>query len=309
MLELAFLVPLLQASVRMATPLLLAGLGETFTERAGVLNIGLEGIMLTGAFTGFAVTALTGANWMGTAAAMLAGAVIGLVFALLTVTLKADQIVVGVAVNMFGMGVTSFLYRKLFATGGASVLIDRYEPIPIPGLSELPILGPVLFNQNIIVYATYLLIPLAAFILYRTSWGLEITATGQHPRAADSVGINVFRVRYATVIVGAALAALGGSFLSMGHSSTFFENMTSGRGFIVLAVVIFGRWNPYGVLAAALIFGLANSFQFRLQAMGLDIPHHLVLMIPYAFTILAVAMASRRNTSAPRALAQPYEKA
>lgn len=307
-LTVAFLVTLVQASVRMATPLLFTALGEAMSERTGVLNIGLEGIMLIGAFTGFAVSFYTGANWVGTVAALTAGGLVGLAFALVCVTLRSNQVIVGAALNMLGIGLTGFLYRKYFTASATSVLIERYETIAIPGLSRLPIIGPALFQQNILVYIAFALVPIAAFVLYKTSWGLEIIAAGQHPKAADTVGINVFRVRYIAVIVGGMLAALGGSFLSMGHSVTFLEGMTTGRGFISLAVVIFGRWSPFGVLAAALLFGCANAFQLRLQAMGVAIPHYIVLMIPYIFTILAVVVASKRITAAPAALAQPYEK-
>ncbi|HHY38669.1 MAG TPA: ABC transporter permease [Clostridia bacterium] len=303
-----FLIPLFESSVRLAVPLLMAGLGETFSEKSGVINIGLEGIMLTGAFASFVVTYSSGSPYYGIIVAALMGGVLGLVFAFSTVSLEADQIVAGTALNMFAMGVTGFLYRKYYGLGGAAATVNTLPQLAIPGLVDIPVLGPVLFNQNVVVYLAFALVPVAAVILKRSSIGISLVATGEHPKAADSVGIDVFKVRYATCVVTGVLAGIGGGFLSVGHANTFFEMMTAGRGFIALAVVIFGKWNPWGVLGASLLFGGANSFQLRLQAMGRTIPYHLVLMIPYVLTILAVAGVSRRRVNAPRYLGVPYEK-
>ena len=303
------LIYLLQGMMRLTTPILLAALGETITERAGVLNIGIEGIMLMGAFAGFAGTALYGTPWAGLLAAIVVGIAIALLFALFCVTLKSDQIVVGVAVNMLALGLTGFLYRRFFTHVADPISsVSTFPTIKIPILSEVPAIGIILFTQNILVYLSLCLVPVLWFILYKTSMGITLISTGEHPKAADSLGINVFKVRYLAIIVGGVLASIGGAFLSIAHSNTFIEGMTGGKGFIALAVVILGKWNPLGVLGGALVFGGASSLQLLIQSTGAKVPYDLVLMIPYILTVVAVVLVAKRKVGAPSALTIPYEK-
>lgn len=308
MTDIGFTVALLQSTFRLGTPLLLAALGETVSERSGVINIGIEGIMLTGAFVGFSVTYAFGSPAYGAIAATVAGAILGLVFALACVTMRADQVVVGTALNMFAMGVTGFLYRRIFGLSGSARLVQTFPVVRIPILSDIPVLGPVLFSHNIIVYLALILVPIIWVLFYKTSAGLAIISAGQHPRAADTAGIDIFRLRYLSLIFAGMVGGLGGSFLSIAHTNTFFEMMTAGRGFIALAVVIFGKWDPWGVLGASLLFGGANALQLRLQAIGQDIPYHIILMLPYILTIIAVVSVSKRKVGAPAALGVPYRK-
>ncbi|NOZ73260.1 MAG: ABC transporter permease [Chloroflexi bacterium] len=308
-MDIVFLIALVQsvlaATWRLATPLIYASVGEVFAERSGVLNIGLEGIMLFGAFFGFAVASYSGNRELGLLAAIVSGILCGLLFAIFVVTIKTNQIVVGAALNMVGLGLTGFLYRTMFTSQVQG--IQAYSPIHIPVLSEIPFLGEVLFQHSILVYATVLLVPLASFVLYRTAFGLAIRSVGEHPRAADTVGINVTGIRYATCIVGGALAGLGGAFLTMSHTNQFVEGLVSGRGFIALAVVVFGRWKPWGAFGASLLFGTFYALQLRLQAMtNVIIPYQFWQALPYIATLL-VLVGMRGRTLAPKALGVPYE--
>lgn len=309
-MDFVFLITVLQAVLaatwRMATPLIFAAIGEMFTERAGVLNIGLEGVMLGGALSGFVAVFFTGSLGAGLAGAILMGLLFGLLFALFTVTLKTDQIVTGVALNLMGLGLTGFFHRSLF--GGSSQRAITFESIPIPVLSQIPFVGEIFFRHNLLVYAAFLLVPLASFVLYKTDFGLSIRAVGEHPRAADTAGIDVTRVRYASIIIGSVLASIGGAYLTIAQTNQFVEDMVSGRGFIALAVVVFGRWTPGGILGAALLFGVFFALQLRLQAMSaLQIPYQALQVLPYLATIVAL-VAMRRHSAAPAALTVPYEK-
>jgi general nucleoside transport system permease protein len=307
-MEFAFVIALVQtvlaATWRLATPLIFASVGELFTERAGVLNIGLEGIMLFGAFAGFAAGTFTGSPALGLAAAIVVGGMVGLLFAVFTVTVKANQIVVGAALNMVGLGLTGFFYRALFDINTRGV--KTFPPIEIPLLSQIPVLGEILFKQSILVYATVLVVPLAAFLLYRTGFGLAVRSVGEHPKAADTVGISVTGIRYAACILGGALAGVGGAFLTLSHTNLFVEGMVAGRGFIALAVVVFGRWRPWGVFGASLLFGVFYGLQLHLQAMtNLFVPYHFWQALPYVATLI-VLVALRGRAGAPRALGVPY---
>jgi ABC-type uncharacterized transport system permease subunit len=296
---------ILAATWRMATPLIYASIGELFTERTGVLNIGLEGIMLFGAFTAFAAVLFTGNLIIGIAAAILVGILLGLLFALFTVTIKANQIVVGVAFNLLGLGMTGFLFRALFV--GTDNAVRTVPVLNIPVLSDLPIIGEIVFRQNLMVLATLILVPVASFLLYKVAFGLSVRSVGEHPKAADTVGIGVARTRYAGVIIGATLTAVAGAYLTIAHTNQFVEGITSGRGFIALAVVVFGRWRPKGVFWASILFGVFFALQLRLQAMpDLIIPYQALQMLPYVATIVAL-LSVRGKTHAPSALAVPYE--
>lgn len=302
-----FLQSILAATWRMATPIIYAAVGEVFAERAGILNIGIEGVMLIGAFSGYAAAFASGSLILGLLAAILSGILSGLIFAFFTITIKANQIVVGAAFNMIGMGITGFLYRAFFAEGQGTLSLKTFPTIEIPFLSSIPFFGGVLFKHNIMVYATVLLVPLAAFILYRTAFGLSIQAVGEHPKAADTVGINVFLMRYLSVIIGSALAAVGGAFLVLAYADQFVEGIVSGRGFIALAVVVFGGWSPWGALGTSLLFGVFYALQLRIQTMpGVLVPYQFLQALPYLATILVLIGLTKRRIRAPKTLGVPY---
>lgn len=297
----------LATDIRTAMPILIAALGLVYSERAGIVNIGAEGIMLIGALSGVAGSFYTGSAWFGALLAILTGALMGLLFSALTITLKSDQVVVGAAFNIFGLGITTTLARVIFGVNTAPPVIDAFSNIPIPVLSKIPIFGEVLFNQNAITYLIYILIPLLHYILFKTEIGLKIRAVGEHPKACDTVGINVYKVRYGTVIFSGALTGLAGCYVSLGLLSFFTENMIAGRGYIALATVIFGKYSPIGAVVAALIFGAGYALQFKLQAIGSIIPYQFLLMVPYILTLLALA-GFVGKTRSPEASGRPYEK-
>lgn len=270
-----------------------------------MLNIGLEGTMLVGAFCGFAAAAATGNIPLGLLAGVAGGMLFGLVFAVFTITIKADQIVVGAALNLLGMGLTAFLFRTYYVSTGKGIEIA--QPVHIPWLSDLPFLGEAFFRQNLIVYSTVLVAILATLVLYRTSFGLTLRAVGEHPKAVDVAGRSVVGYRYAAVLVGTGLAGLGGAFLTLGHSNQFVEGITSGRGFIALAVVVFARWSPIGAFFVSLLFGLFYALQLMLQAQAsIVVPYQVLQALPYIMTIVTL-VAFRGKGAAPSKLGQPYE--
>ncbi len=295
----------LEAAVRLAAPLLLAALGELVVERAGVVNIGIEGLMLTGAFAAFAVAVATGSPLAGVVGGAAAACAAGALFAFFAVVRRSDQIVVGMAVNLLALGATGLGSRSLYA--GAPPAAPTVEGVAVPGLAKLPVLGAALFDQTPFVYAGWLLALAVAFALARTRTGLRLRAVGESARAADAEGVAVDHVRIAAVLFGATLAGVAGAGLSLALSDTFTEGMTSGRGFIALAVVIFGRWRPGGVVLASLFFGAATAVQFRLQARGTPIPYPVFLMFPYLVTLAVIAFASARSR-APAELGRVYRR-
>ncbi|WP_027997184.1 ABC transporter permease [Sinorhizobium arboris] len=302
---LTFLATLVGAAWRLATPLIFASIGEVFSERAGVLNIGLEGTMLVGAFCGFAAAYATGSIPLGLVAGTAGGMLFGLIFAFFTITIKADQIVVGAALNLLGMGLTAFLFRAYYVSTGKGIEIA--QPVHIPFLSDLPLLGEAFFRQNLIVYSTILVAIAGSLVLFRTSFGLTLRAVGEHPKAADVAGLNVAGYRYAAVLVGTGLAGLGGAFLTLGHSNQFVEGITSGRGFIALAVVVFARWSPTGAFCVSLLFGLFYALQLMLQAQSsIVVPYQVLQALPYLMTIITLVVV-RGRSAAPAKLGQPYE--
>ncbi len=307
LLSQAFLIGFLASAVRMSTSILLAALGEMFAERAGVINIGLEGTMLAGAFGAFIGAALFGDPWLGTVIGVSVGALLGLVHAFVSITLKVNQIVVGMAINIVSLGLTSYVNRVLFGLAFVPPQVKSFPIVPIPVLAQIPFLGPILFQQTLLVYVALLFVPLSWFVLFRTTLGLRLRAAGEHPRAADTVGINVIRVRYLAVLINGMLAGLAGAFLCLGQLNLFVDGLTAGRGFIALAAVIFGKWNPFGALSAALLFGAADALQFRLQAMNTQIPYRLLLMLPYVLTIVAL-IGVVGSVGAPAALGKPYDR-
>lgn len=306
-LSTTFLIALLSASIRLTVPILFAALGGMYSELSGVNNIGLEGIMLVGAFTGVVGSYYTGSYWIGALFSLICGVLIAGIFAYATVKIKINQIVSGVALNLLAVGLTSFFFRALFGITTVPITVNNFKAFEIPLLSSIPIIGEVFFKQTILVYIAFIFVPISAFILYRTSWGLNIRTVGEHPMAADTVGIPVDKVRTICVLLSGALGGLGGCFLSLGQFNMFVDNMVSGRGFIAVAAVIFGKWSPKGVLIASLLFGFADALQIRVQMTGLNIPYQFLLMFPYLLTIIAVTGIVGK-TSAPRALGRPYEK-
>lgn len=301
-----FIQTILSATWRLATPIIYASIGEVFTERSGVLNIGLEGFMLLGAFFGFAATFFTNNLALGILTALVCGIVFGLLFAFFCVTIKANQIVVGAAFNLIGLGLTGFLYRAWFVNKAQG--IKAFGPINIPFLSDTPFLGDVLFRHNILVYCTVPLVLIAGFILYKTAFGLAVRSVGEHPSAADTAGVSVDFIRYAGVLLGTSLTSLGGAYLTLAHTNQFVEGLTTGRGFIALAVVVFGRWSPKGAFWASLLFGLFYALQLRLQAMvNITVPYQFLQALPYVMTLLTLVLLRGRAIS-PKALGVPYEK-
>ncbi len=298
---------LLHSTLVAAAPLLLAALGETLVEQSGVINIGLEGILLMGAFAGMAACYFSGSPSLGVAAGALSGLLLALLFAVFTVGLNADQIVVGVSLNLLSLGLTGVLYRGLFGVTGQALQVTTFAPLSLPFFSTLPFLGRAVFQHTILVYLAIGLVPLFSFFLFRLRAGLQLQAVGEHPHAAETLGIAVRRTRILALAAEGLMGGIAGSYLSLAYSNTFIEGMSAGRGFIALAIVIFGRWKPTGVLWGAVLFGAATALQFHLQALGSAIPYQFVLMLPYVLTLLALVFLGTR-TSAPAALGLPYDR-
>ena len=301
---LSTLIGILYSGVRLATPYLFAALGETFARRSGVLNLGVDGMMLMGAFTAFYVVFNGGNLWMGVAAAIGAGCLMGLLMAVVSVTMQAEQGISGIGLYLFGLGLSSLLFKTQI---GSVESVSGFPRLTLPLLSDLPIVGQIFFNHNVLVYLAYLMVPATAFVLNRTTFGLSIRAVGHNPEAADSLGVNVNRIRYATLIIGGGLAGVAGASLSIGLLNVFQENMTNGLGFIAVALVYFGSWRPLGVLGGALLFSLVNALQLWVQVLGIPIPSDIAVMLPYILTIVVLTLTVRQIQQ-PAALAKPYER-
>ncbi len=301
-----FFVDYLIASLRLSVPLAFTALGGLFSERSGVLNIALEGMLLTGAFISAAVVFFTDNIWLGTFAALIAGGLIGLLHAYLCITLRVDQLVSGLAINLAAAGLTAFGARVIFETNSAQQLTG-FEPISIPFLKQIPIFGPVLFNQDFLVYLLFLLVPVSTYLLFFTSVGLALRAVGEYPRAADTAGISVILVRYLSVIVSGSLSGLGGAYLVLVHVKYFTEGMSAGKGFIALAALIFGRWHPVSATLACFLFGATEALQLRIQAFNLNIPYQFLSMLPYVIALLALVGLAGKSTP-PAALGVAYVK-
>lgn len=300
----AIFIGILTSSIRLATPYLFAAIGEAFAQTSGVLNLGVDGIMLVGAFAAFYVTLQTGNVWLGVLAAMIVGLLMGLLMSLISITLKAKQGISGIGLYMFGLGLSSTLFKVLV---GTVIIVEGFQTIKIPLLGDIPIIGEIFFRNSLPVYAAFLLMPLAWWFLEKTTWGLKIKAVGHNPAAADSVGINVDRVRYFSVCFGSVLAGLAGASLSIALVNLFQENMTAGMGFIAIALVYFGAWNPLTIMAGALFFSTVNAFQLWMQVLGVPIPYNIALMLPYLLTIAALVVATNRVRK-PAALTKPFER-
>jgi ABC-type uncharacterized transport system permease subunit len=302
----SFLTAMLAAGLVAAVPLVLAALGEAVGERSGLLNLGIEGMMLAGAFFGFAAAYQTGGSLWGVLAGIAAGAVLGLVFAVLTISLRVDQVLVGLAITIFGAGLTAFLYRDVFGGQNPSLSIDMPR-IGIPLLDRIPILGSALFNQQALFYLAFLLVPVFAFLLNRTRFGLEVRAVGEYPFAADAAGVDVTRTRYLAALIAGSMAGLAGAFLSVADLKIFQVGMTVGTGFIALALTMVGGWNPYRILLASVLFGLLRSLGNGLQILGIDVRTEFITMLPYIGIMVALALLAGK-TSLPAALGIPYAR-
>lgn len=305
LLTTSFVIGVLAASIRLATPILLAALGEVFTERAGILNLGLEGIMLMGALSGFLGAYWSQNLWVGVIAGLVTGALFGLLMGFMSITVKANQVVAGIGITILGGGLSTLLFRLVFGLRTIPPTLKIFPALPIPVLRSIPFVGPVFFEHNILVYLAMVLVPIASFVLYRTHFGLKVRAVGESPDAVDTRGISVARTRYLALIIGGAMAGLGGAYLVLGSLGVFWTQMTAGRGFIAIAVVVFSKWDPGRALLGAWVFGLASALQISLQTLNVPVASQILLMLPYVITILVLISVSRR-AEFPTAYAVPY---
>jgi simple sugar transport system permease protein len=294
----------LQASIRFSTPLLGASMGEALSERAGMVNVSLEGMMLSGALGGALGVYYTGNPWLGVMCGILASVLVAALQGFFSITLAVNQVVVGIALNVFCLGATTFISRSVFSLTESN-RVQGFTPVRLPVLGQIPVLGDTLFNHSALVYLTYLLIPVVALVLTRTKWGLNLRAVGEHPEAADSLGISVVRKRYTAVLLCGAFAGLAGCFFSLVQLNQFVEGMTGGRGFIALAVVIVGKWQPWRLALVSLLFGMLDAVALRAQALDIGLPYQLLLALPYVVTLLVYA-GLVGQARPPAALAQPY---
>jgi len=296
---------LFASTIRMATPIALAAIGGIFSERVGIVNIGLEGMMLMGAFSGVAVSFYTRNPWLGVLASIVIGGLLGLVHAILTITFKGDQIVSGTGINIFALGFTAYMSQIIWGSRGASDIVPSLTVIDIPLLKDIPIIGDILGSHTPLVYVMMLLVVFSQILFFKTPLGLRLRAVGEHPAAADTAGISVTKMKYIGVIISGILAGLAGVFLSLGQLSLFTWGMTGGRGFIALAAMIFGGWMPLGALGASLLFGFADALQMRLQSLSI-LPSQIILMLPYIITVIILAGVVRKTK--PPSDYKPYDK-
>lgn len=299
------LVSIVMATVRMATVVLLAALGGMYSERVGVLNIGLEGMMLFGAFFGVLASHITQNAWIGLLGAIACGGLVGLMHAFASITLKANQVISSLAINMLATSLTVYMMVLLYGTASVSPRVPAIHPVAIPVLSDIPVVGTLLFRHSPVVYLTVILVLVSRHLLYESPVGIRMRAVGEHPKAADTAGIDVNRTRYVGVVISGALAGLAGGYLSLALTSSFTRGMTGGRGFLALAAMIFGKRNPLGIMLACLLFGFVEAIQMRIQ--GLGVPTQLVQMMPYVVTMVVIAGAVGYART-PAALGKVYER-
>jgi simple sugar transport system permease protein len=297
------------AAIRIASPLIFAALGELICERAGVLNLGIEGIMVVGAFVGWMTVYLGGGLWFGVCAAMLAGMLFGLLHGTLTVPFGLSQHVVGLGITLLATSLTYFCYRLALPEVTSPPKIEAFQPLPIPVLSDIPLVGPALFNQTPLTYLAFVLVVVVSVVLYRTPLGLALRAAGENPSAVAAQGLSVTGIRMGAVMVGSGLMAVGGAFLTMSAFNSFFFEMVNGRGWICIALVVFGSWKPGKTLIGAILFAAFDALQIRVQQtpLGADVPYQIFLMMPYILSILALVIMSRR-AEVPAALMVPFNK-
>jgi simple sugar transport system permease protein len=301
------LVGILQTTLYRAVPITFAALSGVLCERSGVVNIAIEGMLLSGAFVAAVVSSMTGNNWIGLGAAILTGGLLAAVLAVLSIRYLVNQIIAGTVINIFAAGITAFLSTRVLSQDKSLNTPPRFDPIVIPVLSDIPLVGPIFFSGSFFVYAVFVLVGLIHFALFYTRYGLRVRSVGEHPRAADTVGINVNFTRYRNVILGGMVAGLGGAYFTIGSTGSFERDMTGGRGFIGLAAMIFGGWTPLGAFLASLVFGFADALQSRLSILGSAVPSEFLLMVPYITTIVVVAGLVGR-VRMPAADGTPYTK-
>jgi ABC-type uncharacterized transport system permease subunit len=299
------LVGIVSSGVRLATSYLYAAIGETIGQISGVLNLGVEGIMLVAAFAAYYVVYTTNDLLLGLGVAIVVGGIMGLMMAFISVTLKAEQGISGIGLYLFGLGLSDLLFR---VTIGTPKTVNGFPNVTIPVLTDLPVLGPILFNQNVLVYGAFALVPITWFVLNKTTLGLLIRSVGQNPEAADTLGISVARVRYTAVIVGGVFSGIAGASLSIALLNVFQQNLTSGQGFIAVALVYFGGWRPVRVMIGALLFSMVNALQLWIQILGIPLSSDLAVMMPYILTIVALVFAARLTVTQPAALTKPFER-
>lgn len=301
-------VGLLGGSLALAVPLVFGALGGVLGERAGVVNIAIDGQLLAGAFAAAMIGSLTDSTWLGIVGAMVAGMLVALILGIFAISYFVDQVIVGVVLNVLVIGVTSFMFSQVLAPNTESLNSPpRFSAWVVPVLGDIPLIGPILFRQTPIVYLLYIAVAVVTYALYRTKWGLRVRAVGEHPKAADTVGINVNRTRYRTILIAGAIAGSGGAFYTLVSVSQFNREMTGGAGYIALAAVIFGKWDPIRATLAALLFGFASNLQGVLSVLGSPVPAQFMLMLPYVVTVFAVAGLVGRSR-APAAVGLPYRK-
>ena len=308
-----FIINILAMTIPFDVALLLASIGEMFNQRAGIFNLGCEGIMAMGAFIGMLIpfTIGHGANvsqgWnvLGLLLAGVIGALLGLFFGLIVVTFRAPQGIAGIGLQMFGVGTAGTLFRHFV---GGTQSIPGIPNWDIPLLSKIPVIGEIFFSHNIVTYLAYLFVPLAWYILFKTPWGLKVRAVGTHPRAADTMGINVNKTRFEALALGGALAGLAGAYLSLCQAKMFSDELIAGRGFIAVALVYFGHWHPVRIMLGALLFSLAQTIQYNVQGLGLALPYEFFVMLPYVVVIIVLSFTSRNQKTAPTALGKPFNR-
>lgn len=298
------LVLILASGVRLATPYLFAALGEMIGQRSGVLNLGVDGTMTLSAFTAFYAAFVTGSLSIGVLVGVLTGALMSLIMAVVSVTMKAEQGISGIGLHLFGLGMSNLLFRL---TLGAISTVEGFQPVHLPILSDLPLLGSIFFRHNLLVYLAFLMVPITWILLFKTPLGLKIRAVGENPQAADTLGVNVDGIRYLCVILGGMMSGLAGGYLSIGLNNMYVMNITNGMGWIAVALVYFGRWHPLGILFGSLLFSAVNALQIWVQVRGIAIPYEFAVMMPYVLTIVALVFAVRRAQQ-PAALSRPYER-
>ncbi len=307
-IEILFTASLWAAAIRIASPLIFGTLGELICERAGVLNLGIEGIMTAGAFSGWLTVFLGGDLWLGVAVAALTGALLGLLHGILVVPLGLSQHVIGIGITLLATSLSYYSYRLVFPAVTSPPKIEPFQVWPIPGLAELPLIGPALFQQTPLTYFAFVMVAVVAWVLYHTPVGLAVRTVGENPAAAEAQGIDVIRIRIIAVMAGSALMGIGGSFITLSAFNSFFFEMTNGRGWICIALVVFGSWRPGKALLGAILFGFFDAYQLRLQQLaGAVVPYQIFLMLPFVLSILALIVMSRR-VAYPRALMVAYRR-
>jgi simple sugar transport system permease protein len=299
--------PLLNSTVAMATPILLAALGELLVERAGIINIGIEGAMLAAAFFGLTAAYFSASLALGILAAVGAGVAMNAMLAVLVVNLAVNQVVAGTALDILAVGLTGVFYRRMFGITGKAFMVRSMPRLALGPLASLPIVGKPFFEQSVLVYLAFGIVPVIAWVVGKTRYGLRLRAAGENPAAADALGLGVYALRWQALLASGVLSGLAGAFLTLAYANTFVENITAGRGFVALAVVIVGRWNPWGLVLASLLFGAAMALQFGLQALGTTLPYQLFLALPYALTLVVLA-GFGGGVDAPSALGEPYSR-